>query len=335
MSKHSLFRIAAALLAVTMMLAALSGCGAKTEESQSVSAPAAVSEAAPNPPAVEAAGVEAGEEQIADADEQPMEAAESAETTVQQAEDGSFHVQSVEELLEAIRPQASIVMEPGRYNFTEFLANFPNPRDFDLWNEAHKYVQINDAFDGLELVVKGVNDLSITGGSDDPAATEIVIEPRHATVLGFTDCTGIELACLTMGHTDGAECSGDVLDFYHCQNIRLRTMDLYGCGAYGITAMDGCGNMQVSNSTIRDCSYGPFAIYTGEGEFRFTACTLSGSEGGGDYGPESGSSLVFDGCAFGLQESNRWYFDNDVTCENCQWSSPTEYPDVDPGYADY
>ena len=332
MSNHSLSRIFAALLTAAMMLASLSGCGAKTEESQSASAASAVSEAAPNPPAAEIAGGEAGAEQIADVDEQP---AEAAETAVQQAEDGAFHVQSVEELLEAIRPQASIVMEPGRYNLTEFLANYPNPRDFDLWNEAHEYVQINDAFDGLELVVKGVNDLSITGGSDDPAATEIVIEPRHATVLGFTDCTGIELACLTMGHTDGAECSGDVLDFYHCRNIRLRTMDLYGCGAYGITAMDGCGDMLVSNSTIRDCSYGPFAIYTGEGEFRFTACTLSGSEGGGDYGPESGSSLVFDGCAFGLQESNRWYFDNDVTCENCQWSSPTEYPDVDPGYADY
>ena len=106
--------------------------------------------------------------------------------------DGYTRVSTVEELVEAIRPQAKIMIEPGRYNLTDFLSEFPNVRDWDAWNEEHEYVQIQGPFDGLELFIRNVRELAIEGGSDDPAETEIVIEPRYAAVLNFSRCTGIE-----------------------------------------------------------------------------------------------------------------------------------------------
>lgn len=328
MNKFCLRYMLALCLTAALLGTALTGCGAKTAGQETAEPAAASAESAPAAtPAAESAPP-APPTAVAGPAESAPPASPSAEAGPA-AEDGAVRVRSVEELLEAIRPEANIILAPGRYNLTEFLAKYPNPQDFDAWNEAHPYVRINEVYDGLELVVRDVTDLRVEGGSEDPAATELVVEPRYATVLGFQDCAGIELGCLTMGHTDGGDCSGNVLDFRRCQTIRLRSLDLYGCGANGISAMEGCGDMQVSNSTIRDCTYGPFEIDGGTGEFRFTACTLSGSGTGGSYFPSESSSLSFVGCSFGERESNRWYFDDSVKCEDCRWSEITEYPDIE------
>ncbi len=245
------------------------------------------------------------------------------------AEDGFYHVRSVEELVEAIHPLAGIVIEPGRYDLTDFLKEFPNARDYDAWNAEHEYVEILSTFDGLELLVKDVTDLYIAGGGEDPGETEIVTQPRYAAVLNFRGCKGVELSCLTLGHTDQGDCSGSVLDFYGCSKIRLRSMDLYGCGVYGISCNGGTGDVEVSNSVIRDCACGPFEVYNGEGDFTFTACELVGSDGGGYFEDNGASNLVFRGCRFGQEESNVWYFDGFAQFENCEFMEPTEYPDIE------
>lgn len=299
-------RTIAAALAV--LLLALAGCGAKGGGGQPVSL--APSES----PTAEAPSVQPGESET-----QPV------------PEDDFIHVGSVEELVEAIRPQAKIMIEPGRYNLTDFLSGFPNVRDWDAWNDEHEYVQIIDTFDGLELVVKNVTDLTVEGGSDDSADTEIVIEPRYAAVLNFSGCTGIELGCLTMGHTDTGDCSGDVLCFDNTKNIFLRSLDLYGCGVYGIGCNDFCGNLYVSDSTIRDCELGPFDIYNGEGNFEFTACKFFGNGGGGVFEFNEASRLSFIACAFGQKESNDWYSDESASFEDCDFMEP----DYEGFYGDY
>ncbi|MBE7002713.1 MAG: right-handed parallel beta-helix repeat-containing protein [Ruminococcaceae bacterium] len=308
-------------LALALSLTLLCGCGGKAETPKTEPAPAQTTQpetsgqavpAQTTTPAPTPAPTPAGEPQSA-------------------ADDGAVCVNSVEALLEAIVPGAKIVLDAGRYNLTDFLADYPNTRDLDQWNDAHEYVKLQHAFDGTEVVVRGITGLSLRGGSEDRAATELVIEPRYASVFVFEDCEGVELSCLTMGHTDGGDCSGNVLDFYNCQHINLRNLDLYGCGAYGVSAMGGTGDLLAADTVIRDCSFGPFEIYSGAGEFRFTDCTLTGSEGGGDYEPEPGSSLAFINCSFGQEESNRWFFsqeDGIARFENCTWTEATEYPDV-------
>ena len=242
-------------------------------------------------------------------------------------EEDVITVSTAEELVEAIRPQANIKIDPGYYNFTDFLSGFRSADEWNAWNEEHPYVQIRDQFDGLEIVIVNVDALTIEGGTDNPADTEIVTDPRYATVLNFSDCSGIELGCLTMGHTDRGYCTGDVLGFDNCRDIQLRYLDLYGCGVYGIGCVNQSGDLYVRDSVIRDCYYGPFNIYEGRGEFMFTNCTFSGSDGGGYFDFNDNASLSFFRCSFGQEESNCWSFDEFGTYEECEFMEPTYYPE--------
>lgn len=250
------------------------------------------------------------------------------ENEPQPPQDDKIHVSSVEELLEAIAPGAEIIVEPGRYDLTEFLQDYPNVRDQIEWTEGHPYVQLGSVYDGVEVTVMDVDGLIIAGGGDSAAETEIVTSPRYAAVLNFENCTDIRLSCLTMGHTEVGDCSGNVLDFERCEDILLLDMDLYGCGVYGIHA-NGCGDLYVANSVIHDCEYAPFDLINGTGDVLVTGCTFSGSCWGGNYEPNRLSRLAFNACVFGEGESNGWYFRNDVEFRNCEWSEITSYPDRD------
>ena len=300
-------------LLLAFFLVALCGCASEADPAQAV-APAGEDPAS-------------GETQEGLSGGVPEGAGDTSEA-LQPGEDGAFHVGSVSELLEAVRPGAQIIIEPGRYDLTEYLSDHPNTRDLDGWNEKHEYVELIRAADGVEILIKGVSGLQIEGGDDDPAQTELVTQPRHASVLNFQGCTDVTLACLTMGHTDGSDCGADVLDFDGCRGIYLRTVDLYGCGVCGIGCRDLSGDLYVSNSTIRDCENGPFKIYRGSGEFTFIACVFAGSGGGGVFEFNDDSQLSFIGCYFGEQESDAWYyFDGPAVFEGCDWEI-----DDDTGY---
>ena len=251
----------------------------------------------------------------------------SATGNTDSPEEDVIYVSSAEEFVEAIHPQANIKINPGYYNLTDFLSRFQSADDWNAWNREHPYVQISDVFDGLEIVIVNVNALTIEGGTDNPADTEIVTDPRYATVLNFIGCNEIELGCLTMGHTDRGNCVGDVLGFDNSSNIHLRSLDLYGCGVYGIGCINYSGDLYVSDSVIRDCEYGPFNIYEGSGDFEFTNCTFSGSDGGGYFEFNSNSRLSFLHCSFGQEESNLWYYDEFGTYEDCEFMEPTYYPE--------
>ena len=241
------------------------------------------------------------------------------------------HVDSVEALIEAIKPGAEIVIEPGKYNLTHFLNDFSDAKDRDEWNQSHDYARIDEVFDGQELCIVNVKGLKISGGDDDRANTELVTEPRYADLFEFRHCENIELENLTMGHTDTGECVGNVLDFATCTDVNLRNMDLSGCGVFGIGCTDGTGNVYVFDSTIRDCSYGTLAVDEPDGEFVFTDCKFTGSDWGGYFNYTDNSDLTFKGCTFGDNETNCWYFDERAKFEDCTWAEVTEYPD----YSEY
>ncbi len=242
-----------------------------------------------------------------------------------------YKVNSIEEFLEAIEPNAKITFKTGYYNLTEFLDNYLNEKeDYSVWNENHEYVEIRSVLDGVEIVIKNVDDLYIEGGSENPKDTEIVTEPRYATVLNFENCNDIELQALTIGHTDTGSCSGNVLGFSGTTGINLRKLDLYGCGVYAIECNNSTGNLYVYDSIIRDCELGPFDIYDAAGEFKFTDCTLSESDGGGSFESNEGSKLSFLRCSFGQEESNVWsIIRNDVSFEECEFMEVTEYSETD------
>ncbi|MBQ9929133.1 MAG: right-handed parallel beta-helix repeat-containing protein [Lachnospiraceae bacterium] len=237
-----------------------------------------------------------------------------------------IHVSSTEEFLDAIAPGVTIFVEPGYYNMSEYLEEVQTWKGYD-WNAEHPYVKLEYCYDGVEVVIKNADDLTIMGDAESLAQTEIVVEPRYAAVLTFFNCCDLNLSFLTMGHTETGACSGNVLNFYGCKNITLSAMDLYGCGVYAIETGKGTGDLYVYNSTLRDCSDGSLFMIEGVGNFEFRDCILTGSYCGGYYGNSADSELHFYNCTFGEGETNTWFFWPDIYAIDCTWTEITQYPE--------
>ena len=243
--------------------------------------------------------------------------------------DGKIHVSSAEEFLNAIAPDTDIVFEPGKYNLSNYLES---DLDVEDWNKNHRYAKIRNQFDGYELVIQDVSGLSISGGSDNAADTEIVINPRYSSVIWFNACNDIEVSNVTMGHIEGGECIGNVLDFDYCSNVTVKNADLYGCGVYAIGTSNYTENVHVVDSTLRDCSAGPLSIDRPKGEYLFENCKFTGSMFGGSVWSEEKVNIRFVDCVFGQEESNFWSYFEDAVMENCDLQEPTYYPEY--GYSD-
>ena len=253
------------------------------------------------------------------ATEGPKATAEATPTP--EANDPWIHVDNMEDFVEAIGPGAQIRLETGSYSLSDYLEDAWDAEG-EAWNRRHDYVQIREVFDGLELVIKDADGLVIKGGDSDCSGTELLTDPRYASVLNYEDCEQVVVSDITMGHTDRGNCVGDVIHCYNCKDVIVVNSDLFGCGVYGIY-MDYCeGFLKCSNTAIHDCEYGPLYNVGSVGEWRFTNCRLVDSESGG-YFPESPNlKLYFDNCEFGDRETENFMYRSDTTTENCTWGNP-------------
>ena len=237
------------------------------------------------------------------------------------------HVSNMEQMIENIAPDTQILLAPGRYNLSDTLTAL-YAREGGHFNESREFVRIDEAYDGLELVITGVSGLSIASESGSATDTEIVTDPRHANVLRFENCSDIGMMDLTMGHSDTGNCAGNVLYFIQCSDIVLSGLDLYGCGVYGIST-SGCALLTCFGCTIRDCESGALELYDAQGRQLFLNCVMTGSGSGGYFyvGDNSDGEFYFYRCTFGERESNSLAFNEWITTEDCSWSEITEYPD--------
>ncbi|MBP3602804.1 MAG: right-handed parallel beta-helix repeat-containing protein [Lachnospiraceae bacterium] len=237
------------------------------------------------------------------------------------------HVSNMEQLIENIAPDTQILVAPGKYNLSDTLSALYAKED-GHFNESRQFVRIEKTYDGPELVITGVNGLSISSESGSAADTEIVTDPRYANVLCFENCSDIGVMDLTMGHSDTGDCVGDVLYFSQCSDIILSGLDLYGCGVHGIGTSE-CTLLSCFDSTIRDCESGALELYVAQGRQMFLNCVMTGSGSGGYFYTDDSSdgTFYFYRCTFGDEESNSLAFDDRITTEDCIWSEITEYPD--------
>ena len=188
-------------------------------------------------------------------------------------------VDNMADLILNLRDNVEILLEPGTYNVSEYLTTHPD--DVGDWtyitNEAYAWGVYDQGFDEPELLIAGLKDVTIRAAKPGEL-TEIVCEPRHANVLSFQNCSGITLEGVTMGHTpEPGTCSGSVLNLMNCMSVTLKNVDLYGCGAYGITSY-GSYYISMDDSVIRECTYGCISMNESYGLF-FTGDTFRDCDG--------------------------------------------------------
>ena len=235
--------------------------------------------------------------------------------------DSALRVSTAAELIKALGSERTIELEEGVYNITKELEK----GRLDVWDEDVsanfvKGIYSSECYDGKELILCGLSNLTLRPVYDNGAYhhVEIICEPRYANVFTFFDSYDIHMEKITMGHTDGGYCAGSVLKFDNSGTITLDTMDLYGCGTYGIEAWS-VYDLSATGCTIRDCTYGCLDMYDSyamefgdsvfynSGEFSalsvyrsaayFGGCSFYDLEGG-FIGMDDESYLTFSGCEF-------------------------------------
>lgn len=154
-------------------------------------------------------------------------------------------VKSVDQLLNNIQPGAILYLEEGEYNLR-------TADNYGKQSHYSPYYRWEEVTDGFQLVIQDVEDLTILGAS--PVTTQLVTEPRYASVLRFSGCSALEISNLTMGHTQQAGyCSGGVVALERCENVMIRNTGLFGCGTIGVEGWY-CSDITVQSSDIYECS---------------------------------------------------------------------------------
>ena len=174
----------------------------------------------------------------------PSTPAPSKEIRVDEVEEkprNTVTVSTTDQFLAAINSGTDIILEPGIYDLT--LA-----KDYGKFHVGS--YSWEKTFDGFELVLNGIENLSISGQD-----VSISIGPRYSSVFRLENCRNISFCGIVAGHSDQpGECSGDVLYLQNCKDIFIDRCWLYGCGAIGVHAVN-CERISVTGTDISDCSF--------------------------------------------------------------------------------
>lgn len=163
------------------------------------------------------------------------------------AEQKTVTVKTADQFLEAIAPDTEIIVDAALIDLSKASGYGKGGKTYYTWM---------DSFDGPELYITGVSNLTIRGAGEDRTAVVISATPRYADVLSFENCSNIHISGLTAGHSkEPGSCTGGVLCFENCQDILVENCGLFGCGTLGVTAYS-TKNLQIVNNEIYECSVG-------------------------------------------------------------------------------
>lgn len=205
-------------------------------------------------------------------------ASASAEQTV-------IHVSTAEEFVNAIASNTTILLAEGEYNLSEVKRGPLSTKD-KYWNRV---------YDGQELIIEGVTNLTIQGVSSD---CRIVVESRYANVLTFKSCDNIKIENITAGHTpEKGTCSAGVFSFSSCSDIQITNSHMFGCGSIGLY-FDDVKNVNVEDSSIYECTRN-IMFMTDSDNITFANCTFRDTVFSDDAIGISGTiNVTFDHCQF-------------------------------------
>lgn len=196
----------------------------------------------------------------------------------------TIRVSDEKELIRAIGPDRTLVLEPGVYNLAEL--------DGDEWDNP--YTAWEPVDDGRQLNLMGVANLQILGAGSRPV--KIVIECRFAFVLGFQDCDNIAITNIEAGHTPGkGDCPGGVFRFRGCRGVAIDQSVLGGGGKEGLNLWK-VADLKFTDSVVKECSGAIMAVAMCQ-NIAFKNARFFNNRGLDLISIARSSGVVFQGCA--------------------------------------
>lgn len=162
-------------------------------------------------------------------------------------EQTQVHVSTVDEFLAALAPDTEIILDAEFYDLSTATGYGTQSGTYYRWEEV---------FDGVQLTIQNLSNLTIRAEGDDVKAHTVSARPRYAHVINFENCSNIMVEGFTSGHTvEPGFCCGGVIGFNNCEDVLVNNCGLYGCGVVGIWGENAQG-VQITNCDIYECSWG-------------------------------------------------------------------------------
>ena len=230
-------------LAAVLMCAMFASCSAKTD-------PDVIASTQEIPPETTVAAIDVVQPTVQEETEASTENTEPFVIEIKPViteTQNQVTVTTVDEFLAAISPNTEIIVDAELIDLSKAAGYGKTDGDYYYWAEA---------YDGPELYIAEVSNLTIRGAGEDHTVNVISSVPRYSNVLNFFNCANIMVKGLTVGHTEEpGYCLGGVLFFMNSQDILVEDCGLFGCGTLGVKA-ESSKNIQIINNDIYDCSVG-------------------------------------------------------------------------------
>ena len=230
-------------LAAVLMCAMFASCSAKTD-------PDVIASTQEIPPETTVAAIDVVQPTVQEETEASTENTEPFVIEIKPViteTQNQVTVTTVDEFLAAIAPNTEIIVDAELIDLSKATGYGKTNGDYYYWVEE---------FDGPELFIAEVSNLTIRGSGEDHNANVISSVPRYSDVLNFFNCSNIMVTGLTAGHTEEpGYCVGGVLYFMNCQDVLVEDCGLFGCGTWGVSA-ERSKNIQIINNDIYECSVG-------------------------------------------------------------------------------
>ena len=182
------------------------------------------------------------------------------------AEQKVVTVNNMQDMVSAIASNTKIIVEAGNY--------VANPG----W--------VGNAEYGMKTGIRIDNIENLT--IEAKGKVEIKLSVGYLPVFELENSKNISFIGLSLGHDvpeGSCEGEGDVISAFSSQNITIDNCDLWGCGIVGIWTQSS-GNINVTNTTIRDCESSAVACYSPVGNMVLDNCKILRN----NYGAEGEAS---------------------------------------------
>lgn len=205
------------------------------------------------------------------------------------AKNRTITVNSAAQLIAAIGSNRTIRVVPGRYE----LDRVPHT------NSAH--VRWTKVFDGWQLVIANVSNLTITGTAANKP--RLLVHPRYAWVLEFDNARNVKLRHLVLGHVRAGYCVGGVVAFKRSRNVHISNSELFGSGTIGV-GLTNVRGFDMTGSLIHDCTYGILSIKNSS-RVRFARSTFRNNREFDLIEIRGSRNVRFDHCTMSQNHTNR------------------------------